>query len=338
VDLPLTAARRFWPRWLIWRGLRLLWLLPLVSAGAFALVTFSPVDPVRALVGEELLRVSPEQRPAIESKWGLNDPAPERFAKWAGHALQGDLGQSMIYQRPVADVLMERASASLALMGMAWLLAGTLGFGLGMVAGVHEGGWLDRAIRGYAFMLASAPTFWLAIVLLNVFAVVLAWAPTCCAAPSGLLPDEVTLGQRLQHLVLPAIALGLLGVAQVTLHTRDKVREVLASDYATLAYAQGATRWRAAWRHALRNAALPAITLQFAHLGELFGGSLLAETVFSYPGLGQAVVQAGTRADAPLLLGIAVMAALFVFTGNALADALLLLIDPRQRSVMERRA
>jgi peptide/nickel transport system permease protein len=178
----------------------------------------------------------------------------------------------------------------------------------------------------------------LAIVLLNVFAVKLAWAPTCCAAPPGLLPEEVTLWQRLQHLILPALALGLLGVAQVTLHTRDKVREVLSSDYAALAYAQGATRWKAARRHALRNAVLPAITLQFAHLGELFGGSLLAETVFSYPGLGLAMVQAGARADTPLLLGIAVMAALFVFAGNALADALLLLIDPRQRAALEHRA
>ena len=121
----------------------------------------------------------------------------------------------------------------------------------------------------------------------------------------------------------------MLGVAQVTLHTRDKVREVMASDYALLAQAQGLGRWGRAWRHGLRNGALPALTLHFAHAGELFGGSVLAETVFSYPGLGQATVEAGTRGDAALLLGIALFAALFVFAGNTLADILARWVDPR---------
>ncbi len=313
------------------RALRLLALLVLVAGCAFTLVALSPIDPVRALVGEEVMRVSPEQRPAIEAKWGLNDPAPQRFARWLGLSLQGDLGISMIYQQPVVEVIAQRFSASLLLMALAWLLAGALGFSLGLIAGVHEGGWLDRLIRAYAFVLASAPTFWLAIVLLSVFAVHLGWLPTCCASPPGLLPEQVSWAQRLQHLLLPSLALGLLGVAQVTLHTRDKVREVLANDYATLAYAQGESRWGAARRHALRNAELPALMLQFAHLGELFGGSLMAETVFSYPGLGQATVAAGTRGDVALLLGIALFAALFVFAGNTIADAAMWLLDPRLR-------
>lgn len=324
LDLPLIGM-------LARRALRLLALLVLVAGGAFSLVALSPIDPVRALVGEELMRVSPDQRPAIEAKWGLNDPAPQRFARWLGQALQGDLGISMIYQQPVLEVIAQRFRASLLLMALAWLLAGALGFALGLTAGVHEGGWLDRLIQAYAFTLASAPTFWLAIVLLSVFAVHLGWLPTCCASPPGLLPEQVGWLQRLQHLLLPGVALGLLGVAQVTLHTRDKVREVLATDYATLAYAQGHGRWGAARRHALRNAALPALMLQFAHLGELFGGSLMAETVFSYPGLGQATVAAGTRGDVALLLGIALFAALFVFAGNTIADAALWWLDPRQR-------
>jgi peptide/nickel transport system permease protein len=209
-------------------------------------------------------------------------------------------------------------------------LSGLIGFGLGLLAGALEGTWIDRAIKGYAFVLASTPTYWAAILLLVVFSVELQWAPFCCAGPPGVPVAEVSLGERVRHLVLPALTLSVLGIAQVTLHTRDKVREIMASDFALLGFAQGLGRLAVAWRHGVRNAALPAVTLHFSHLGELFGGSVLAETVFAYPGLGQATVLAGTRGDAPLLLGIAIFAAVFVFAGNTIADVLNSLLDPRQ--------
>ena len=318
-----------WPRFFWNRLRRFVVLMALVAVGAFTLVAASPVDPVAALFKAEVIKLSPEQRERIAEKWGLNNSAPVRFGKWAGNAVRGDLGQSMIYDAPVSKVIAERFSNSLVLMALAWSLSGLLGFGLGLLAGAWEGSFVDRLIRGYAMVLASAPTFWVAIVLLLVFAVKLGWAPVCCASPPGYLPSEVSLGQRLYHLALPALALSMLGVAQVTLHTRDKVREVMQSDYALLAQAQGLSRWGRAWRHGLRNGALPALTLHFAHVGELFGGSVLAETVFLYPGLGQATVEAGTRGDAALLLGIALFAAMFVFAGNTLADILARWVDPR---------
>ena len=318
-----------WPRFFWNRLRRFVVLMALVAVGAFTLVAASPVDPVAALFKAEVIKLSPEQRERIAEKWGLNDSAPVRFGKWASNAVRGDLGQSMIYDAPVSKVIAERFSNSLVLMTLAWSLSGLLGFGLGLLAGAWEGSFVDRLIRGYAMVLASAPTFWVAIVLLLVFAVKLGWAPVCCASPPGYLPSEVSLGQRLYHLALPALALSMLGVAQVTLHTRDKVREVMQSDYALLAHAQGLSRWGRAWRHGLRNGALPALTLHFAHVGELFGGSVLAETVFLYPGLGQATVEAGTRGDAALLLGIALFAAMFVFAGNTLADILARWVDPR---------
>lgn len=315
--------------WLLRRLLRLLWLLLLVALGAFTLLSASPVDPVRALVDADALHVSPEQRAAIAEKWGLDQPAPERFLRWAGAALQGDLGRSMVFDAPVVDVIGERFASSLALMALAWVLSGVLGFGLGLLAGAFEGSVWDRAVRLYAFMLASAPTFWIAVLLLLGFAVMWPVAPICCAFPPGITPEEATLAQRLHHLLLPALALSVIGVAQVALFTRDRTREVMDSDYALLARAQGLSRWAIARRHALRNAALPALVLQFASLSELFGGSVLAETVFSYPGLGAATVEAGTRGDVALLLGISLFAALFVFTGNLLGDVLQRLLDPR---------
>lgn len=304
-------------------------LISLVAAGAFTLMAASPVDPVSALFKAEILRLSPQQRERIAEKWGLNEAAPIRFAKWAGNVLQGDLGRSMIFDAPVSKVIAERFMNSLALMVLAWSLSGALGFFLGLVAGACEGSLLDKAIRGYSMALASAPTFWVAIILLLVFSVSLGWAPICCSSPPGYLPHEVSFWQRVHHLVLPVLALSMLGVAQVTLHTRDKVREVMASDYALLAQAQGLSKWSIAWRHGLRNGALPALTLHFASAGELFGGSVLAETVFSYPGLGQATMEAGTRGDVALLLGISLFAAVFVFLGNTTADILARWIDPR---------
>lgn len=322
-------------RWLLGRLRALALLLALVALGSFVLMSLSPVDPVRALVDADALRVGPEQRAAIAERWGLDRPLPERFVRWAGAALQGDLGRSMVFDAPVADVIGERFRASLALMACAWLLSGFIGFGLGLVAGAFEGSLVDRAVRLYALTLVSAPTFWLAVLLLLAFAVWWPVAPICCAVPPGLAADEATLLQRLHHLLLPALALALTGVAQVALFTRDRVLDVMDSDYALLARAQGLKRWAVARRHALRNAALPALTLQFASVSELFGGSVLAETVFSYPGLGQATVSAGTRGDVALLLGISLCAALFVFSGNLLGDLSQRLLDPRLRHTQE---
>jgi len=142
---------------------------------------------------------------------------------------------------------------------------------------------------------------------------------------------EATLLQRIHHLILPAITLSLVGIAQITLHTREKTVEAMHSDYALFARAQGENDLGIAFRHALRNVAIPAVTLQFASLGELFGGAVLAEQVFSYPGLGRATVEAGYRGDVPLLLGIVLFSATFVFIGNTVADLIYMIVDPRMR-------
>jgi peptide/nickel transport system permease protein len=217
-------------------------------------------------------------------------------------------------------------------MGLAWVISGLLGFWLGILAAMKEGTWLDRLIKTYCFTLASTPTFWLGLLLLIVFAVWLGWFPIGLSVPAGVLAEEVSLGDRLRHLILPALTLSILGVANVALHTRQKLIDVLSSEYVLLARARGATEREILFRHGLRNIALPAVTLQFASLSELFGGSVLAEQVFSYPGLGQATVQAGLRSDVPLLLGIVIFSALFVFTGNLIADIIYRLVDPRIRT------
>jgi peptide/nickel transport system permease protein len=314
------------------KAIRLLLVLATVAVVAFALVKQSPVDPINAYLGADIARVGPKQRVMIAEKWGLDQPATTQFWRWAENLVHGELGYSMTYNAPVADVVMTRFQASLPLMGLAWLLSGVLGFSLGVLSGTFAGSWSDRIIRVYSYVLASTPTFWLAIMLLVIFAVGLNWAPVCCATPIGVVPEDATVLDRIRHLALPLAALTVLGVAQIALHTRAKMIEIMQSDYALYARAQGASRLDIALRHGARNAALPAVTVLFSSLGELFGGAVLAEQVFAYPGLGKATVEAGIRGDVPLLLAITLALTFVVFLGNSIADLLYRIVDPRMLS------
>ncbi len=317
--------------YVIKKTLKLVSLLIAISVLSFLLVSYSPIDPIQSYIGADMVRVSPEQRDNIAAYWGLDDSKTEQFLNWSKAVLQGNLGTSLIYRAPVADVIAERFLASLILMGIAWLMSGFIGFILGIISGIQEGSWVDRIIKGYCFILASTPAFWLALLCLMLFSVSLGWFPVGLASPAGILTEDVTWLERAKHLVLPALTLSIIGVANVALHTRQKLIEVLGSEYARFAKAKGETGFLLLWRHGLRNISLPAVSLHFASFGELFGGAVLAEQVFSYPGLGQAVVQAGLGGDIPLLLGIVLFSTLFVFAGNLLADLLYQFIDPRMR-------
>lgn len=311
---------------------RLLLVLFAVAIIAFSLAKISPVDPIDAYLGINVARVSDAQRELIAEVWGLNEPAPVQFFAWASSIVSGNLGWSFTQNAPVSDVLITGFMASLPLMAAAWLLSGILGFVLGVISGAYQGSFADKMIHTYAYVLASAPTFWLAMLLLVVFSVNLGVTPICCSGPIGVQPEDVTIWQRLHHMALPTIAIAVLGISQITLHTRAKMIEIMRSDYVLYALAQGASRWDVAWRNGARNAALPAITVAFASLGELFGGSVLAEQVFAYPGLGRLTVAAGLSGDVPLLLAITLFMTFLISTGNLVADLLYQIVDPRMRS------
>src|SRR5690606_29657005 len=149
----------------------------------------------------------PEQRALIAERWGLDDPPLERFGAWLGNLLQGDLGHSLTFNQPVTEVIAQRFLTSLALMSAAWLLSGLIGFALGVLAGVQRGRAADRVVTWWAYTLASAPTFWVGLLLLYVFSVRLGWTPVCCAVPVGVTADEVGLLDRIHHLRTPAVPL-----------------------------------------------------------------------------------------------------------------------------------
>ena len=243
---------------------RFLLLMVAVAVVTFALVSLSPVDPLQANVGQAaLMSMSEEKRAALAAYWGADTPMLERFLAWAGDLLHGDLGMSLRYNAPVAEVIASRAANSLALMGVAWVASGVLGFVLGVAAALREGRLLDRFVRGYCFVLAASPTFWVGLLLLIVFSVWLGWFPLGFSVPVGVAAADVTFADALHHMALPAITLSVVGVANVALHTRAKAIDVLNSDYVRFARARGLTRREALIRHGLRNLALPAITLQF---------------------------------------------------------------------------
>lgn len=311
---------------------RFLLLMAAVGLVVFALVSASPIDPVQANVGQAAyVNMSDAKRAQLASYWGGDVPFWERFANWVGALLQGDMGMSLRFNAPVSEVIAHRAANSLALMGIAWAISGVLGFVLGVVAGARRGGVLDRVVKGYCFLLASTPTFWLGLIILMIFAVWLGWFPIGFSVPIGMSAADVTLADAARHIVLPALTLSVTGVANIALHTREKVVDVLESDYVRFARARGESELSVVLHHGLRNVALPAVTLQCASISEIFGGSVLVEQVFSYPGLGQAAVTAGLGGDVALLAGIALVSAALVFGGNLLANVLYGVLDPRMR-------
>lgn len=310
--------------------LRMVLLLLGTSLFTFVLIASSPIDPVDAYVGAES-NVSQQQRENVAEHWGLNKPPVERYFAWLSNVLRGDMGVSITYQKPVAQILGERFAASLALMATAWVLSGVLGFLLGVLCGATQGSLLDRCVKTFCFTLSSTPVFWIGLLLLMVFSISLGWFPIGLSVPIGKLASEVTIWERIHHLILPAFTLSITGVASIALHTRQKIIDVLKSDYVLFAKARGESKWTLIRRHGLRNIAIPAVTLQFASFSELFGGSVLAENVFSYPGLGSAASAAGLKGDVPLLLGVAMFSVLFVFAGNLTANLLYGALNPQIR-------
>lgn len=312
--------------------IRFLLLLLAVSFVVFALIGMSPIDPVQANVGQAAyLNMTEAKRAQLAERWGANTPLLERYASWLGALLQGDAGTSLRFNAPVVEVIANRATSSLALMAIAWAVSGVLGFALGIAAGAMRGSVLDRVVKAYCYLLAATPAFWIGLVFLTVFAVELGWFPLGFSVPVGVAAADVTLADSIHHIVLPALTLSVVGVANIALHTREKTIDVMESDFVRFARARGESPALVVFRHVVRNVSLPAITLQFSLISEIFGGSVLVEQVFSYPGLGQAAVTAGLGGDAALLAGIAMVSAALVFGGNLVANLLYAVVDPRIR-------
>lgn len=310
----------------------MLLLVIAVSVVTFALMKASPIDPLQANVGQAALgSMSQEQVEKLREYWGVNIPPVKQYLAWAKDFIRGDMGISLLYRQPVTAVIGVKLGNSLFLMVIAWILSGILGMVLGVIAGMNRGKAVDKGIKGYCLVISSTPAFWLALLFLMIFGVWLKVLPIGLSVPIGVEASGVTFADRVRHAVLPALTLSITGVSNIALHTREKMIDIMESEYVLFARARGESGWKLFRHHGFRNVLLPAITLQFASISEIFGGSVLVEQVFSYPGLGQAAVSAGLGSDLPLLMAITIISSLFVFGGNLTANLLYGVIDPRIR-------
>ena len=298
-------------------------VLALVAVLVFALTRLASGDPVALLLGDQ---ATATDIAAARVQYGLDKPLPTQFALWVGELLQGNLGQSIFLQRPVAQALLERAEPTLFLALFAVGIAALIGIPCGMAAAIWRGSPGDQALSGVAMLGASVPSFWLGLILIQLFAVKLGWFPA-----SGYGDPSSPLAERLSHLLLPALVLGLLNSALIIRFTRASMLDILGEDYVRTARAKGLAERTVMVKHVLRNALVPIVTVLGLTLALMIGGTVVTETVFNLPGVGNLVVRAVLRRDYPVIQGtLLAIAAIYVFINLAI-DFLYTLVDPRIR-------
>jgi len=294
-----------------------------VSVLIFGLQQLLPGDPAIAMAGEER---DPEVIRFLRSKFHLDEPLPVRYGYWAAGVLRGDLGESVRIQKPVAGLIAEKLPVTLQLAAMAIAIALLIGVTAGIVAAVKKDTWVDYAANLLALWGLSTPNFWLGILLILAFAVHLGWLPA-----SGYVSPFEDLKGNLEAMIMPAFVLGNAFAAVLMRHTRSAMLQVLTSDYVRTARAKGLEERVVVLKHALRNALIPVITLGALGLGELLGGAVLTEQVFSIPGFGKLIVDAVFNRDYLVVQGVVLVTATAYLALNLLADVAYFFVNPRMR-------
>jgi peptide/nickel transport system permease protein len=305
---------------------RLLLALPVllgVSIVVFLMIKLVPGDPAYAILGPQ---AQPQDVQQLRQALGFDQPLPVQYWRWLSRALQGDLGRSLELREPVVDLVLSRFKNTLILTACSMLISLAVGLSAGIVSATRQYSWLDRLTMVLALFGNSMPAFWLGLVLILIFSLGLGWFPT-----GGMysLRGSGGPGDLLSHLVLPAVTLGGASTAIIARLTRSSMLEVIRQDYVKAARAKGLAERSVIWRHALKNALLPVVTVVGLQTGFLLGGAVLTETVFSWPGVGFQLFRAIAARDIPLIQGgVLLIAVTFVFI-NLLVDVLYAYLDPR---------
>ena len=308
---------------------RLLWAIPTllgVTILTFILLHLAPGNLAQTLAGEN---ATPAQVQRITHELGLDRPLYQQYAVWLSKLAHGDLGYSYARQAPVVSLIAERIGRTLLLMGSALLLSIAIAVPLGVYQAYRRNSFFDRAASAAVFVAWSMPTFWFGTILIAIFAVQLRWSPV-----GGLQTIDTAAfdwPSRLAHLVLPAITLAIVSLAGWSRYIRGSMVEQMNEDYTRTATAKGLPARSVLFRHTLRNALIPFITLLGGTIPALFGGAVITEQIFAYPGMGQLFWQSATDRDYFTLLGMTVITAVLVILGNLLADVLYGVADPRVR-------
>lgn len=309
--------------YIIRRILSILPVMAIVAIIVFLLIHLAPGDPSAIMAGDN---PTPEAIAQIREKMGLDQPLWWQFVNWLWNLLHGDLGRSLFWGDPVTRLIAQRAEATIALAITTSIFAIAMALLLGITAAAKAGTAFDRLVMAFAVLDFSIPSFVVGYVLIYVFGVELKWLPV-----QGYSPIAEGVGPWLRSLALPTVALGLVYMALIARITRATVLEVLGEDYIRTARAKGVRGRPLLFKHALKNAALPIVTVIGMGLGFLIGGSIVTETVFNLPGIGRLVVDAIARRDYPVIQGIALVFSAVYMLVNLLVDLSYPLFDPRIR-------
>jgi peptide/nickel transport system permease protein len=328
---------------------RLLLMLPLLIG--MTLISFIvshtlPADPVGANLGQRSME-DPAIVAAFRAQWGLDKPLPQQYLTYLGNLLQGNLGVSIRTHMPVADDLGRYLPASAELAVTATLVGTLIGIPFGVVSAVRRNHWIDHLVRGVSLLGVSSPVFWLGLVALYVFYFRLGWLPGPGRLDVGMPePTHVTgmytldslltgdwpaLGSSLRHLALPGLVLASVYLGLVTRMTRSSMLEVLSADYVRTARGKGLRSRSVIYRHALGNALIPTVTVLGLAFGDVLAGTVLTETIFSWPGVGRYAYQSAVTLDFPAIMGVSLVIAAIFITVNLVTDLAYVVLDPRLR-------
>jgi peptide/nickel transport system permease protein len=305
---------------------RLLGTIPVlfvVAVAVFLILRLTPGDPAAVIAGDSATTDQIEQ---IRASLGLDKSIPVQFAIWAGNALRGDLGESFFFKKQVSELIAQRIEPTLALALCTIVLAVAIAVPLGVLAAWRHGGWLDRALMGFSTLGFSIPVFVLGYLLIWLVSMKLGWLPV-----QGYRRLEEGFGPFIRHLILPSITLSIVYVALIARVTRAAVAEALTEDYVRTARAKGLPEVDVLLRHALRNAAVPIVTVIGIGLALLIGGVVVTESVYSIPGLGRLTVDAVLARDFPTIQGVILLFSVGYVLINLVIDMSYLVLDPRIR-------
>jgi peptide/nickel transport system permease protein len=302
-------------------------VLFLVSVVTFTVNLLLPGDPALAYIGEANIN-DKVMYEAVRQELGLDEPIPVQYVKWLGRAVRGDFGRSIRTRESALEGLMARLPITLQLSVMAMVISLVIAIPLGILSAVRPNSKLDMASTVLAMTGVAIPDFWLAILLIYVFAVWLRLVPS-----SGYVPLDQGLWLNLQSMILPSIALGMVLSAVVMRQLRASLIEVLRQEYIVVARAKGLRERNVIGRHALKNALIPMVTVLGMQTGRLFGGAVLIETIFSLPGLGRLATDSILFRDYPMLLGVVLILSLSVMLASLVTDLLYAVLDPRIRYI-----
>ena len=305
---------------------RLLATIPVILVVAifvFLMLRLTPADPAAIIAGDN---ANAEQVAAIRRQLGLDQPMLTQFFIWSGKILQGDLGESFFFKKTVASLIADRVQATLSLATFTMILAILIAVPLGVLAAAKQGTWIDRIVMGFSVAGFSVPVFVIGYLLIYVFAIQLNWLPV-----QGYTRFEVNALDWAKRLILPSVTLSVIYVALIARMTRTSMLEVLSEDYVRTARAKGQIERKVLFRHALRNAAVPIVTVIGIGIALLIGGVVVTESVYTIPGLGRLTVDAVLARDYPVIQAVILLFSLVYVMVNLLVDITYTLLDPRIR-------